>query len=90
MSRKCRRYDRACRYRNHRKNLEPEPKGHGLDFNDVEDGFDFGSATGEYYREKIEAPFFASVAMRIKKARALGMTVERPGRLLRALLDQVL
>lgn len=25
-------------------NLEPEPEGHGLDFADVEDGFDFGSA----------------------------------------------
>lgn len=25
-------------------NLQPEPKGHGLDFNDVEDGFDFATA----------------------------------------------
>lgn len=27
-----------------RTNLKPEPKGHGLDFADVESGFDFGSA----------------------------------------------
>ncbi|UHC20464.1 BrnT family toxin (plasmid) [Methylobacterium currus] len=26
------------------RNLRPEPEGHGLDFADVEDGFDFGSA----------------------------------------------
>ena len=26
------------------RNLRPEPEGHGLDFADVESGFDFGSA----------------------------------------------
>ncbi|MGX7708686.1 BrnT family toxin [Methylobacterium sp. Gmos1] len=26
------------------RNLRPEPEGHGLDFADVEDGFDFGTA----------------------------------------------
>lgn len=27
------------------RNLRPEPEGHGLDFADVEDGFDFATAT---------------------------------------------
>lgn len=27
------------------RNLKPEPEGHGLDFDNVETGFDFGSAT---------------------------------------------